>query len=175
MMRFLTLFCFSCSLLLTNCQDDKVSGVIKETQDQIDARTIYQRDIEALRYADYGLSTDSQKAVIDWQKFQELNIQIELLKKGDFNFFKQDFVLLKTFLLEFRAEMPQQLQTNEILARTIAFETKAQKLNSLLTISNISKDEQLQGIEELLITVSNLNLQMNKKFEFDKNNIIKPE
>nr|WP_321232821.1 hypothetical protein [uncultured Psychroserpens sp.] len=175
MMRFITFFCFCSCVLLTNCNEGNVSEVIKETQEQIDARTIYQKDIEALRYTEFGLSSDSQKAVTDWQKFQELNTQIELLKKGDLNFFNGDRVLLKTFLLEFRTEMPTQLKTNEILARITAFETKTQKLNSLLTISNISKKEQLQGIKELLVTISNLNLQINKKFEFDKNNILKPE
>lgn len=175
MMRFIAVFCFSFLLLMTNCNDDNVSGVIKETQEQIDARTISQKDIEALRYADYGLSADSEKAVADWQKFRELNAQIELLNKGDLNFFRGESILLKTFLLEFRNEMPEELKTNEILARTTAFETKTQKLNSLLRISNIEKKEQLQAVKELLISVSNLNLQINKKFEFDKNNVLKPE
>ena len=161
--------------MFTNCKDDKVSEVIEETQEQIDAKTISQKDIEGLRYTDFGLSLDSKKGVNDWQKFQELNTQIDFLKKGDLAFFEGDRLLLKTFLLEFSAEMPKALQTNEILARITALDTKAQKLNSFLTLNNISKNEKLQAIKELLITVSNLNLQINKKFEFEKNNILKPQ
>ncbi|WP_298893372.1 hypothetical protein [uncultured Psychroserpens sp.] len=174
-MRFITLLFISFSLLLTNCKGDTVSEVIEETQEEIDARKISQKDIESFRYADFGLSSDAQKAVTDWQKFQELNTQIELLKKSDLSFFNGDLLLLKTFLTELRTEMPEQLQTNEINARITALDTKGQKLNSLLTINNISKEEKLQGIKELLIAVSNLNLQINKKFEFDKNNVFKPE
>ncbi|MGB3607457.1 MAG: hypothetical protein WA775_02780 [Psychroserpens sp.] len=162
-------------MFFTTCKDGDVSEVKTETQAQIDARTIYQKDIEKLKYTDFRLSQESQKAVTDWQKFQELNVQLDLLKTGDLTFFNGDRMLLKTFLTELRAEMPAVLRTNEILARITAFETKAQKLNSLLTINNISKDEQLQSIKELLITLSNVNLQINKKFEFDKNNIFKPD
>ncbi|MEH6534792.1 MAG: hypothetical protein V7719_00255 [Psychroserpens sp.] len=172
-MRIITLFFFF--LLLTNCKGDEVSEVTKETQEQIDAKTISQKDIEVLRYTDFGLSMDSQKAVNDWQKFQELNTQVELLKKGDLAYFGGEALLLKTFLLEFMTEMPKPLQTNEILARITALDTKAQKLNSLLLLSTIAKAERLQAIKEFLITVSNLNLQINKKFEFEKNNVLKPE
>jgi len=173
MMRIITLFSFF--LLLTNCKGDKGSEVVKDTQEQTDAKTISQKDIEALRYTDFGLSTDSQKAVNDWQKFQELNTQIELLKKSDLAYFEGEQLLLKTFLFEFKTEMPQALQTNEILARITALETKALKLNSLLRLNTISKNDQLLAIKEFLITVSNLNLQINKKFEFEKNNVIKSE
>ncbi|MFT5244867.1 MAG: hypothetical protein ACI8QQ_002813, partial [Psychroserpens sp.] len=59
--------------------------------------------------------------------------------------------------------------------RITALDTKTQKLNSLLRISNIEKDEKLEAIKEFLITTSNLNLQINKKFEFEKNNVLKPQ
>ncbi|MDG5490548.1 hypothetical protein [Psychroserpens sp. SPM9] len=174
MIRNLAFFLISL-LLFTQCKDDKSSEVIVETQEQTDAKTITQKDIEALKYVDFGLSSESQKGVNDWQKFQELNIQIDLLKKGDLAFFKGDPLLLKTFLLEFSAEMPKALQTNEIMARITALETKAQKLNSFLKLHNTPKQQKLIAIKELLVTVSHLNLQINKKYEFEKNNILKPE
>ncbi|WP_298900898.1 hypothetical protein [uncultured Psychroserpens sp.] len=174
-MRFNTLYIIGFCLLLTNCKNDKVSEVIEETPEQKEARIISQKDIESFRYADFELSPDSRKAAADWQKYQELNTQIELLKKADLSFFNGDLLLLKTFLTELRTEMPESLKTNEINARITALDTKAQKLNSLLSIPNISKEDRLQGIKELLITVSNLNLQINKKFEFEKNNVFKPQ
>lgn len=160
---------------MTSCKGDKVSEVIVETQEQIDAKTISQKDIESIRYDEYGLSSDSQKAVNDWQKFQELNIQIDLLKNGDLAYFSGDPLIIKTFLQELRTEMPKQLRTNEISARITALDTKTQKLNSLLRLANIDKQEKLNAIREFLITTSNLNLQINKKFEFEKNNVLKPQ
>lgn len=174
-MRSILLIYISLCLLMFSCKGDKVSSEIKETQEQIDARTIYESDITALRYAEFGLSSDSEKAVSDWQKFQELQHKTSLLKKGDMSFFKGDHLLFITFLSELETEMPERIQTNEIMARLTALNTKAQKMHSLLTLNNISKQDRLQAIKEFLVTMSNLNLQINKKFEFDKNNIVKPE
>ncbi|MFT5846724.1 MAG: hypothetical protein ACJARX_002184 [Psychroserpens sp.] len=167
----LSCFCF----FITSCKSDKVFEVIVETQEQIDARIISQKDIEAIGYDEYGLSTDSQKAVADWQKFNELNTQIVLLKKGDLAYFSTDPLLIKTLVKELRIQMPIQLQTNEISARVTAVDTKMQKLNSLLRLSNSIKEEKISAMKEFLITMSNLNLQINKKFEFDKNNVFKPQ
>lgn len=165
----------SICFLMTSCGSDKVSEEVKETQEQIDARTIYQSDIAALRYTEFGLSPDAEKVVSNWQKFQTLETETERLKEGDLTFFTQDRLLLTTFLTELQSEMPVPLKTNEILARLTALNTKAQKLHSFLTLDNISKADRLQAIKEFLVTVSNLNLQINKKFEFDKNNILKPD
>ena len=60
--------------LLSSCKDSKVTEVIEETQEQIDAKTITQSDIEAIRYDDFGLREDAQKATVDWQKFEELKV-----------------------------------------------------------------------------------------------------
>ena len=174
-MRIIFLFFMGCFLLLSSCKDDKGLELVEETQEQIDARTISPKDIKAIRFIDYGLSQDSKKAVTDWQKYQELMVQTDLLKRGDFNFFNGERLLLNTFLLELRTEMPKSLQTNEITARIIALDTKAQKLNSLLTLNNIPKVQRIKAIQEFLVAFSNLNLQINKKFEFEKNNVVKPQ
>lgn len=161
--------------LLSSCKDSKVTEVIKETQEQIDAKTITQSDIEAIRYDDFGLREDAQKATADWQKFQELNDQIVVLKKGDLTYFSGDPLLIQTLLQELRTEMPSDLNTNEISARITALDTKTQKLNSVLRLPYMTKDDRIKTIKEFLISVSNLNLQINKKFEFDTNNILKPQ
>ncbi len=174
-MRLVLFFSLSICVLMTSCKSDKVSEVILETQEQIDAKTISQKDIESIRYDEFGLSSDSQKAVNDWQKFQELNIQIDLLKNGDLAYFSGDPLIIKTFLQELRTEIPKQLRTNEVSARITALDTKTQKLNSLLRLANIDKQEKLNAIREFFVTTSNLNLQINKKFEFEKNNVLKPQ
>ena len=174
-MRILLIVLSSFCFVITSCKRDKVSEVIIETKEQIDAKLISQKDIEAIRYDDYELSPDAQKAVIDWQKLNELKTQIDLLEEGDLTYFSGDALLIKTLIKELRTEMPQQLQTNEILARITALDTKTQKLNSFLGLLNTNKDEKIKVIKEFLITISNLNLQINKKFEFDKNNVLKPQ
>ncbi|WP_040280621.1 hypothetical protein [Psychroserpens damuponensis] len=174
-MRLLVLCCFSFFIVTTSCKSDKVSEVIVETQEQKDAKTISKIDIDGIRFDDYGLSAESKKAVTDWQKFQELNHHTEALKTADLTFFVEDPLIVKTLMQELRAEMPKTLQTNEILARITALNTKLQKLNSLLRISNIDKTQKIQAIREYFVTMSNLNLQMNKKFEFEKNNVLKPQ
>ena len=174
-MRLVFLAFLSFCFLITSCKSDKVSEVILETPEQIEARTISKKDIESIRYDEFWLSQDSQKAVNDWQKFQELNDQVDLLKKGDITYFSSDPLIVRTLLQELRTEMPKQLLTNEISARITALDTKTQKLNSLLRIDNINKEEKLQAIREFLVTISNLNLQINKKFEFEKNNVLKPQ
>ena len=123
-------FCF----LITSCKEDKVSEVIVETQEQIDAKKISQKDIESIRYDDFGLSTDSQKAVADWQKFQELNTQIELLKKGDLVYFSGDPLIVKTLLQELRTQMPVNLKTKIISTR------KGENINNARPEKKMSKN-----------------------------------
>nr|WP_321221164.1 hypothetical protein [uncultured Psychroserpens sp.] len=165
----------SICVLVASCKRDKVTQAVVETQEQIEAKTISKQNIESLRFDDYGLSLDSQKAVNDWQKFQELNNHIETLKEADLTYFTGDPLIVQTLLKELRTEMPAQLKTNEISARITALDTKAQKLNSLLRIDNIEKNEKIKAIKEFLVSMSNLNLQINKKFEFEKNNVLKPQ
>ncbi len=162
-------------LVLAGCRDEGSQQTEVETQEEIDARTISQKDVEAIKYIDYELSADSQKAVGDWQKYKDLNTQIDFLKRADLSFFEKERELMITFTSEFRSEMPVPLKTKEISARITALDTKLRKLNSLMHLSTSTKEEKLNGIEELLIAFRNLKLQINKKFEFEKNNVLRPE
>jgi len=168
------ILCLFILMIVMGCEDDKSSAVKQETQEQIEARTISEEDIEQIEYLEFGLSQDSKVAVEDWQKYNELSKQITFLKNADLSFFTSESELIRTFTREFRAEMPKELKTKEILARITALDTKIQKLNSQLRLSTSSKQEKLKCIEELLIAFRNLKLQINKKFEFEKNNILRP-
>ena len=174
-MRFYFLF-FSliCSGLISCKTDTQQQEIKTETVDK-QSKTITKKEIESLKYNDYGLSNDAKKAVNDWQKYQELATQIEYLKEADLSFLKSDISLISTFINDFSAEIPKAINTNEINSRITALQTKLLKLNSLLLLDNISKAEQLQGLKEVFIAFSNLNLQINKKLEFEKNNISKPD
>jgi hypothetical protein len=163
------------SVMLVNCKSDTRDVNSDTKTENQNTKIITKKEIDSLTYKDYGLSNDARKAVSDWQKYQELNTQIEYLKTADISFFKSDITLITTFLSDFRAEIPKALNTNEINARITALETKILKLNSLLLLDNISKNEQIEGLKEVFVAFSNLNLQMNKKLEFEAYNILKPE
>lgn len=169
-MRLFLVVYMSLSLLFVSCETKTTIENNSETQDELKNELISQKDIESLRYTEFELSNSSEKAVTDWQKFQELLKQTEFLKKGDFSFFSGERLLLTTFFQELSVEMPEELKTNEIMARIIVLNTKSQKLNSALRLDNIPKQERILAIKEYLIALSNVKLQINKKFEYDKNN-----
>lgn len=174
-MRLYLIFLCFIGVSLVGCKTDTKKSEIEITQEDNSSKTITKKEIESLKYNDYGLSNDAKKAVNDWQKYQELNTQMEYLKKADLSFLKSDISLITTFINDFSAEIPKAINTNEINSRITALQTKLLKLNSLLLLDNISKDEQLEGLKEVFIAFSNLNLQINKKLEFEKNNISKPD
>lgn len=173
-MRFNLLFCSLLCVILVSCKTDTQNAEIETVTDKQQSKVITIKDIENLKYNDYGLSNDAKKTVNDWQKYQELNTQIEYLKSADLSFLKSDISLIMAFINDFQAEIPNAANTNEINSRITALETKMLKLNSLLVLDNISKNQQLEGLKEVFVAFSNLNLQINKKLEFEANNILKP-
>jgi len=153
--------------MLVSCGDDK--GTIIDTDSgTIDQKiVITSKAIENFDYTDYALSAEADKAIADWEEYQELAIQINYLKKADLSFFNGEKKLLKTFIGEFRANIPDQLRSNPIVSRTLIIETTLLKLNENLTITNIDEQVKLLGIKEVLESFSNLNYQINKKLERD--------
>lgn len=138
-------------------------------------KDITPKDIESMSYADYALSEDSQKALENWQKYQELDKQVGYIRNADFSFFEGEQSVVRTFITEFNAGIPESVKTAPILSRITALETMLLKLNSVLRLDNSDKNIQLNAIREFLITVSNLNLQINKKFELDANLVQKTD
>lgn len=174
-MRFKILYFSFLCMIVISCKTDTQNTETKTPINENLSKIITKKEIENLRYNDYILSNDASNVAIDWQKYQELNTQIEYLKKADLSFFKNDITLMTAFINDFKAEIPNALKTNEINSRITALETKMLKLNSLLSLDNIPKNEQIEGVKEVFIAFSNLNLQINKKLEFEANNILKPE
>lgn len=164
------------SITLMACGGDKVvtdgqnTDETKQEEPKISAKTIV-----SFVYKDYALSSDAEKAIIDWDKYKELETQLSYLKKADLSFFKGDKESLKKFIDKLKLQIPSQIKTNPIISRLAIVETKLLKLNENLTIDNIPVKEQLKSIKELLVAFSNMNLQINKKLEFDIYNEIQPE
>ncbi|MFK7833224.1 MAG: hypothetical protein AB8B52_08105 [Winogradskyella sp.] len=165
-----------CCLLVINCakENNKVDTTENIEKAEQSSR-ITAKAIERIDYKDYALSIEAEQAIVTWEKYQELARQLGYLKKADFSFFNGDKVLLKTFIDEFKTQLPEDLKTSPILSRNAIVETELLKLNENLTIDNIERSEKLESIKGLFEAVSNLNYQINKKLERDLYDKIQPE
>ncbi|WP_411893856.1 hypothetical protein [Winogradskyella sp. A2] len=155
-------------LLFLTCGDssDGVTGS-ETTEVQQKEIKITQKTIDDFDYTDYVLSTEGEKAVANWEKYQELAIQVSYLKKADLSFFKSEVELLQEFVEEFKSTVPEDLQTNPIVSRIVIVETALFRLNANLTLDNIDSEEKAQSLKAVFVALSNLNFQINKKLERD--------
>jgi hypothetical protein len=158
-----------------SCGDDKKPTADQEDQSTLQKEAITVKAIERFKYTDYVLSTNGETVVIDWDKYQELAIQVSYLRKADLSFFNGDKVLLKGFVDTLKLSIPDTLKTNPIISRTTIVETTLMRLNENLTLDNIPDSLKLQSVKEVLVAFSNLNYQINKKIEKDIYSQIKSE
>ncbi|WP_179315908.1 hypothetical protein [Winogradskyella undariae] len=172
--RFIIL-CLSC-ILVINCDDDTKQNTGVETTSTTDQDAkITAKTIENIQYKDFVLSNEAEDAIVTWEKYHELATQLSYLKRGDFSFFNGDIELLKKFIKEYNAQIPEVFSTNPILSRNTIIETELLKLNESLTLDNIERSEKIENIKSLFIAFSNLNDMMNKKLERDIYSKIVPE
>jgi len=171
--KYVLLF-LSC-VVLANCGDDNNTNDVKITENKEQNAPITAKTIEGIDYKDYVLSPESEKAIVTWERYHELAMQINYLKKADFSFFNGEKELLKKFIKEFNTQMPKELATNHITSRNAIIETTLLKLNESLTLDNISRKDKLKGIKEVFIAFSNLNYMINEKLESDVYGKIQPE
>lgn len=154
-------FMFGCK------SDTEPTDIVENKKTTEDPERITAKDIEKLRYTDYILSADAKDATITWQKYNDLDAQVELLRKGNLSFFRTEKTLLKTYMEDLKKEQPAAVKSPSIDARILVLETQLLKLQSYSTLSNIKKADILKTIKDFLISYANLNLQINKKLEFE--------
>lgn len=175
-MKITTVFLCLCCLVFFSCNDEKTNVAESETTEEtIQSNKISAQTIESIDYKDYALSGEAEDIVATWEKYQELAAQLGFLKKADFSFFNGDIEVLKTFINEYKAEMPETFRTNPITSRNLIIETSLLKLNEYLTLDNIPREDKLTGIKEVFVAFSNLNYLINKKLESDEYSKIQPE
>lgn len=173
--RIMKIFSLVAIILLFFGCNSKSEGTTSQVSDQEkDSQKITAKDIENLQFTDYVLSPDANEAVVTWQRYQELMVQMEFLRQGDFSFFGGKNELLLNFLKDLRNELPETVTTPSIRERLVVLETKILKFHSTLQLSNAKKKELLKNIQEILIATSNLHLQINKKFELESQIIQDP-
>ena len=163
-----------CLLIFMGCKSEPKSEEMPAEAPEKNY-VISAQDIEKLEYTDYVLSPDSKKAVLDWQKFNELQGHLELLKNGELSFFRDEKKIMEEFISELKSEQPSSVITPAIRSRMTVLETTLLRLQDLANLDNIKKTDLLESIKELLVADVNLKLQINKKFEKEAQQIQLPE
>lgn len=165
------IYIIAVSLMIFSCGEKKDSNEDQSTKNTADL-TI--GDMKNLKYKDYILGSEGYKLLIDWKKFQELNIQMGYLKQGDFSFFQNEKTEVKALFDSLKTTLPNTINTKPIVSRLAVLETKALKLQDNLNMDNIEKATKLTSLEDVLVAYGNLNLQINKKLEYEANEYLRP-
>ena len=172
-MRTYFLGAFYISIALLSCGQQKESDHNVSIEASVSTK-ISEKDISQFKFLEYSLDIKTKKEIENWTSFKELEDVVIRVKKGDLSYFKDNNEVITKFVNELKEKIPDTLNTPSVNARITALETKIYKLESLYNLSTTSKDELSLMIKEFLESMSNLNLQMNKKLEKDSQIIETP-
>jgi hypothetical protein len=171
-MRSIIFLVVSLLVLLSSCNNKEKES--SQHANKTNTKEITSQDITKLKYTDYALDEKTFSALENWAPYLELEEVINNVKKGNLTFFNDNEKAINSLLRDFKKTIPEVVESPSILARILVFETKLRKLESFSNLSNISNEELLETIKEFLVSFSNLNLQINKKIEFDSRDIFRP-
>jgi len=163
-----------CLILLVGCKPKSEPLEPSGQQETAQSLKITEKDIAEISYTEYALSDTSEDVTRDWVKFHELNAQIEVLKRADLSFFKDDKAILEGFLTDLINELPEQLNDTSIIVRLTALKTSIYKLEGSAILEKEEKEDLLNNIKDVLISHTNLIFQINKKLEKEAQKIEKP-
>ena len=160
-------------LCLIGCKKeiDQQSEIPISLQDSI---IIEKTDLESLNYTEFILDKVSEQNISGWLKYQELEEKINEIKQADISYFKSDKTIVEALITEFSTTIPENINTTDINARVLIVRNMYFKLLEISNLGTSTKEEMKKAIQDLLIAFSNLNFQINKKFERDAQNIEKP-
>ena len=144
--------------------------IVEEKQSE----AITESDISKLDFIEFVPSQETEKITENWLEYIQLQEQVSLIKKGDFSYFIDNKEAIDELFKSIVETIPEELNNSSILARIKTVETKLYKLGSFTNLETTSKKELLSTIKEFLISISNLDLQMNKTIELENQNIEKP-
>jgi len=152
-------------------KNDSQSSV--EVTQEIKTKRLTKKEIENITYTEYGLSSASKKGMTGWGSYKALEAQISKIKNADITYFEGDEEVIAAFISDLKSTIPEQVYSESVLARITALETKFYKLKSAVLIRQTPKEQLLENIQEFFVSFSNLNLQINKKFEKEAQDIYK--
>ena len=159
-------------VLLMSCNSNTQGNV--ETSTQENDSELTEADIANLKYLEFALDYDVANIVEPWDVYTRLRETIESVKKADFSFFHADEKAAMELIKEMKASVPDTLNTPSVLSRILVMETMLQKMQETSGLSTVSKTELSNVVKDVLIAYSNLNFQLNKKLERDKQKILRP-
>ena len=159
--------------LLISCGNKKKQQLDENTEKH-NTSIIQVEDLNSLNYTDFVLDKQSRNKISDWIKYEELEEKINELKEADLSYFKSDKEVVETLIKEFEETIPEEIKTDAVNARVLVVQNMYYKLNSTVNLSTSTKEELKKDITDMLEAFSNLNFQINKKFERDSQNTIKP-
>lgn len=145
---------------------------LKETQK--DSTLLEPKDLKNLSFTDYVLDRKIKNKLSGWTKYNEVNDIANEVKKADLSYFKSDKKIVETTIKELMETIPENIDTESVKARILAVQNMYLRLNNVVNLNTSSKAEIKKAITNFLEAFSNLNFQINKKFERDAQNIIKP-
>ena len=164
----LTLFILFLSCKKT--QEENTNDIAEVKQNDV----ITESDISKLDYIEFVPSPEVEELTQNWTEYIELQEQVRQIKKGHLSYFNDNEEAIKNLFESIVEAIPEQLNNNSIVARIKAVETKFYKLESFANLETTTKEELLLTIKEFLISITNLDLQMNKTIELENQNIEKP-
>ncbi|OIQ23615.1 lipoprotein [Lacinutrix sp. MedPE-SW] len=158
---------------LSSCNNNQNAQTV-ETVVKKDTTLLTKKDIDKINYIDYGVDKKAKNTLDSWQSYNTIAMAISRLKSADFSFFKEDNTVFVSSVNDLETTIPENINTEPIQARLLILRTKLLKLEEVLNLSTTEKKEQLLVIKEVFEAFSNVTLQINKKFEKEAQNIIKP-
>lgn len=160
--------------LLVLFQSCKKTQETEPNNETTKSQELTEKEVSKIKYADFLLDEKTLVYTEVWEEYNQLQEILDNFKKADLSFLLENKEVVTSTLKDLKVNIPEPLNTPSITARIHAFETKFLKLESLSNLSSTSKEELLACIKDVLIAFSNLNLQLNKKVEFDNLDIQKP-
>ncbi|WP_044401630.1 hypothetical protein [Lacinutrix sp. Hel_I_90] len=140
-----------------------------------DSTKITSEDISKITYLDFGVDGKAKNTLDSWQAYATVSAAIGKLKTANFEFFKTDDEEFNTILKDLEGTMPLTINSEPVQARVLVLRTKLLKLREAIYLETIEKEDRLKAIKELFQAFSYVTLQVNKKFEKEAQNIIKPD
>lgn len=154
----IALLVFSCNTTQKNKDTDNVK---QQTESSFPSKGA----ISKIKYVEILPDDKAKHTIESWQAYNTIGKAINDIKKGDFSFFTGDFSAFELAVKDLETTLPKTVTTTPIKARLLALKTKLFKLQDIINLDTTTSQENLKLIKDVFEAFSNLNLQINKKFE----------
>lgn len=160
-------------LLLFSCNKKQEQRTQDTNEIAINNELPSKGDISKVKYIEILPDSKVKNTLESWQAYNTINKSIEDLKNANFDFFTGDFNAFELAVKDIETTIPKQVSTTAIKARILALKTKLFRFQDVINLNTTTKQENLKAIKDVFQAFSDFNLQMNKKFEKEAQNIEK--